>query len=151
MHQKWFHNPGFCQLSWWLKARIKLANGTGTFLALCPMITHVAHCRTHKFIARRTFVIARFHIALLIRLAKLRLDIVLNLPHEHKWTPKTRAPNYLNWTVCGIHGWGKNRTVCVIRGWGKNRTICAIHGRTCLLYNNYTVYSYFWWWCNTTV
>jgi hypothetical protein len=116
-----------------------LANGAGTLLALRPKIVHATHCRNHKLIAHRALAIARFRIALLVRLAKLRRDIILSLPHEHVWTPETRAPDCLN------------RTVCAIRGWGKNRTVCAIRGCTCLLYNNYTMYSCFWWWYNTIV
>jgi hypothetical protein len=163
MCRRWLHSPRLCQLSWWLKARIKLANGAGTFLALHPMIAHAACCRNHRLIAHRALAIARFCIALLVRLAKLRPNIVLSLPHEHRWTPKTRTPDCLNrtvytirgWgknqTVCAIRGWGKNQTVCAIRGWGKNRTVYAICGCTCLFYNNYTMYSCFWWWYNITV
>ncbi len=147
MRRRWLHNPRLCRILWWLKTRIKLANGAGTFLALHPMIAHAAQCRNHMLITRRALAIAWFRIALLIRLAKLKPYIVLSLPHEHRWTPETRAPKCLNqivcairgwgknWTICAIRGWGKNRTVCAIHGWGKNRTVCAIRGRTCLLYN----------------
>jgi hypothetical protein len=148
---RWLHSPRFCQLSWWLKACIKLTNGMGTLLALRPMIAHVACYRNHRLIACRALAVARFRIALLIKLAKLRPNIVLSLPHEHKWTPETRAPDCLNRTVCALRGWGKNRTVCAIHGWGKNWIVCAIRGRTCLLYNNYTMYSCLWWWYNTIV
>jgi hypothetical protein len=144
MRQRWLHGPRLCQFSWWLKAHIKLASGVGTFLALHPMITHAAHYRNHRLITLRALAVARFRIVLLIRLAKLRPYIVLSLPHEHRWTPETRALDCLNRTVCAIRGWGKNRTVCVIRGWGKNRTVCAMCGRTCLSYNNYIVYSFFY-------
>jgi hypothetical protein len=139
MCRRWLHSPRLCRLSWWLKARIKLANGIGTLLALRPMIAHAAHCRNHMLIAHRALAVTWFRIALLIRLTKLRPNIVLSLPHEHRWTLKTRAPDYMN------------QTVCAIRGWGKNWTVCAIRGRICLLYNNYIVYSCFWWWYNTTV
>jgi hypothetical protein len=77
------------------------------------------------------------------KMAKLKPNIVFSLPHEPKWTLKTKAPDCLNQIVCIIHGWGKNWTVCVIRGWDKNQTVCAICGRTCLLYNNYTMYNCF--------
>ncbi len=131
MRRRWLHSPRLCRLLWWLKAFIKLANGAGTFLALRPMIAHVACCHNHTFIARRALAVARFRIALLVRLAELKPNIVLSLPHEHKWTLETKAPDCLN------------RTVYAIRGWGKNQTVCAICGRTCLLYNNYRMYSCF--------
>jgi hypothetical protein len=140
---RWLHSPRLCWLLWWLKTRIKLANGMGMLLALCPMIAHAARCRNHRLIARRTFVVAQFRITLLVRLAKLRPDIVFSLPHEHIWTLETKALDCLNRTVCAIRRWGKNWTICAIRGWGKNRTVCAICGCTCLLYNIYTMYSCF--------
>ncbi len=143
MLQRWLHNPRLYWLWWWLKARIKLANGAGTFFTFRPMITHATYCHNHRLIAHWALVVARFRIALLVRLAKLKPDIILSFPHEHIWTLETNALDCLNQTVYTIRGWGKNQTVYAICGWGKNRTICTIRGRTCLLYNNYIVYNCF--------